>query len=222
MTEKIKVALVDDQTIIRKGLIKLFENHPHIQVVCEANNGKEIIEWFEQNYETSPVDIVLLDIQMPKMDGWEATEILVKKYDNLKIIGLSSYDNEAFIDRFIRCGGRGYLLKVQEVDEIVSAMEQVVEIGYYLSDRVPLSKVRELFANEEVTPFFNGSILSAQELKIVRLICEEKTSQEIADILYISKKTVESHRDRILHKIQARNMVGVAMYAIKHNIIDLK
>ena len=156
------------------------------------------------------------------MDGWEATEILVKKYDNLKIIGLSSYDNEAFIDRFIRCGGRGYLLKVQEVDEIVSAMEQVLEIGYYLSERVPLSKIHELIINNEVSPTFNTQVLSAQEIKVVRLICEEKTSQEIADLLFISKKTVESHRDRILQKIKARNMIGIAMYAIKHNIIDLK
>jgi DNA-binding NarL/FixJ family response regulator len=163
-----------------------------------------------------------MDIQMPNMDGWEATEILVKKYDNLKIIGLSSYDNEAFIDRFIRCGGRGYLLKVQEVDEIVSAIEQVVEIGYYLSERVPLSKIHELIINNEVSPIFNTQVLSAQEIKVVRLICEEKTSQEIADLLFISKKTVESHRDRILQKIKARNMIGIAMYAIKHNIIDLK
>jgi DNA-binding NarL/FixJ family response regulator len=163
-----------------------------------------------------------MDIQMPNMDGWEATEILVKKYDNLKIIGLSSYDNEAFIDRFIRCGGRGYLLKVQEVDEIVSAIEQVVEIGYYLSERVPLSKIHELIINNEFSPTFNTQVLSAQEIKVVRLICEEKTSQEIADLLFISKKTVESHRDRILQKIKARNMIGIAMYAIKHNIIDLK
>lgn len=221
MIEKIKVALVDDQTIIRKGLIKLFENHPHIQVVCEANNGKEIVEWFEQNYDTSPVDIVLMDIQMPIMDGWEATEILVEKYDNLKIIGLSSYDNEAFIDRFIHCGGRGYLLKVQEVDEIVSAMEQIFEIGYYLSDRVPISKIHELIIKNEVSPTFNTQSLSTQEIKVVRLICEEKTSQEIADLLFISKKTVESHRDRILQKVKARNMIGIAMYAIKHKIVDL-
>ena len=221
MIEKIKVANVDDQTIIRKGLIKLFENHPHIQVVCEANNGKEIIEWFVQNYETSPVDIVLMDIQMPIMDGWEATEILVDKYDNLKIIGLSSYDNEAFIDRFIHCGGRGYLLKVQEVDEIVSAMEQIFEIGYYLSDRVPISKIHELIIKNEVSPTFNTQSLSTQEIKVVRLICEEKTSQEIADLLFISKKTVESHRDRILQKVKARNMIGIAMYAIKHKIVDL-
>jgi DNA-binding NarL/FixJ family response regulator len=222
MNERIRVALVDDQTIIRKGLIKLFEIHPHIQIVCEANDGKEIIEWFEQQYERSPVDVVLMDIQMPTMDGFDATEILVQKYENLRIIGLSSYDNEVFIDRFISCGGRGYLLKVQEVDEIVSAIEQVLEIGYYLSDRVPISKIRELISNKEVSRTINEPLLSSQEIKIVRLICEEKTSQEIADLLFISKKTVESHRDRILQKIKAKNMIGIAIYAIKNNLIDLK
>lgn len=222
MGELIKVALVDDQTIIRKGLIKLLENQSHIQVVCEANHGKEIVEWFEQHYNNSPVDVVLMDIQMPEMDGFEATEILVRKYNELKIIGLSSYDNEAFIDRFIRCGGRGYLLKVQEIDEIVSAIEQVQGIGYYLSNRVPISKIRELISNQEISSTSNEPVLSIQEIKIVRLICEEKTSQEIADLLFISKKTVESHRDRILQKIKARNMIGIAIYAIKNNLIDLK
>jgi DNA-binding NarL/FixJ family response regulator len=162
-----------------------------------------------------------MDIQMPTMDGCEATEILVKKYDSIKIIGLSSDDNEAFIERFIHCGGRGYLLKVQEVDEIVSAMEQVVEIGYYLSDRLPISKIHELIINNEDSPSFNTQVLSTQEIKVVRLICEEKTSQEIAELLFISKKTVESHRNRILQKVKARNMVGIAMYATKHKIIDL-
>jgi DNA-binding NarL/FixJ family response regulator len=116
-------------------------------------------------------------------------------------------------------GGRGYLLKVQEINEVVAAIEQVVEVGYYLSERVPISKVKEYVNRKVVAPNFNTSVLSDQEIKIVQLICQEKTSQEIADMLFVSKKTIESHRDRILTKIKARNMVGIAMYAIKHQLV---
>jgi DNA-binding NarL/FixJ family response regulator len=156
------------------------------------------------------------------MDGWEATEILVRKYKNLKIIGLSSYDNEAFIDRFIKSGGRGYLLKAQEFDEIVSAIEQVADIGFYLTERVSLQKIKDFVNNKVLTPNFNTTNLSDQEIKIVQLICQEKTSQEIADFLCVSKKTIESHRDKILTKIKARNMVGIAIYAMKHKLIGFK
>jgi DNA-binding NarL/FixJ family response regulator len=220
MIEKIKVVLVADKTILRKELIKLLKNHPNIQIVCEANNVKEIIEWFEQNYETSWVDIVLIDLETPNLNVWEATEILFKKYDRIKIIGLSSYYNQDFIARFTHYGGRGYLLKVQEADEIVSAIEQVFELSNQMSDCLPISKIHEFIIKSEDSSSFNTQVLSTQEIKIIRLICEEKTSQEIADLLFISKKTVESHRNRIMQKVKARNMVGIAMYATKHNIVD--
>ena len=96
-----------------------------------------------------------MDMQMPNMDGWETTEILVRKYKNIKIIGLSSYDNEAFVDRLMKNGGRGYLLKVQEINEIVDAIEQVMESGYYITERVPMSKIQDFINKSNVVPSFN-------------------------------------------------------------------
>jgi DNA-binding NarL/FixJ family response regulator len=113
-------------------------------------------------------------------------------------------------------------LKAQEFDEIVSAIEQVTEIGFYLTERVSLQKIKDLVNNKVLTPNFNTTNLSDQEIKIVQLICQEKTSQEIADLLCVSKKTIESHRDKILNKINARNMVGIAIYAMKHKLIGFK
>lgn len=219
MKSEINVVIVDDQNLVRQGIIRLFEDHPHINVVHQASDGVEIINWFKETKNKIPVDVVLMDMQMPNMDGWETTEILVRKYKQLRIIGLSSYDNEAFVDRFIKNGGRGYLLKVQEMNEVVSAIEQVAELGYYVSERVPLTKIQDFLRKTVLLPAFNTSVLSDQEIKVVQLICQEKTSQEIADILFVSKKTIESHRDRILTKINARNMVGIALYAVKHNLV---
>lgn len=222
MKSEINVIIVDDQKLMRQEIIKMFEDHAHIKVVHEAADGIEIINWLKENNNQIQVDVILMDMQMQNMDGWEATELITRMYANIKVIGLSSYDNEAFVDRLMKNGGRGYLLKVQEINEIVTAIEQVMEIGYYLSERVPLSKIQEFLNNNIVYPSFNTSVLSKQEVRVVQLICEEMTSQEIADALFISRKTVESHRERIMAKIEAKNMVGIAMYAVKHQLVKFK
>ncbi len=222
MKSQINIVIVDDQKLIRQGIIKMLEEHQHINVVHEAADGIEIINWLKENKKKIQIDVILMDMQMPNMDGWEATELITRKYSRIKVIGLSSYDNEAFVDRLMKNGGCGYLLKVQEINEIVLAIEQVMENGYYFTDRVPVSKIQAYLNKRILVPSFNTSILSDQEIKIVQLICQEKTSQEIAKDLFIATKTVESHRERILAKVNAKNVVGIVIYAIKHQLVKFK
>jgi DNA-binding NarL/FixJ family response regulator len=220
MQSKINVVIVDDQKMIRQGIIGLLEKQEHLVVVHEASNGLEIINWFQNKPADLKVDVVLMDMQMPEMDGWETTDTLVRSYNDLKIIGLSSYDNAIFIDRLIQNGGRGYLLKDQEIQELVNAIEQVVAIGFYFTERVSLEKITKFVNSKQLITTFDTTDLTEREKRIVQLICTEKTNQEIADELFISKKTVESHRERIKAKIKAKNMIGIAIYALKHKLIE--
>lgn len=222
MKSKINIVIVDDQKLIRQGIKSLLDGHDHIEVLFEAANGQEVIKWIRESKSADLIDVVLMDMQMPELDGWAATEILVKRYENMKILGLSSYDNEAFIDRFIAAGGRGYLLKDQDIGEVVNAIEQVVDLGYYFSDRVSLAKISDFINVKKVVPTLKISDLSEREISIVQLICQEKTTAEIADTLFISPKTVQSHRERIMQKIKAKNVVGIVVYAFKYRLIEFK
>lgn len=222
MKSKINVVIVDDQALMRQGIKSLLEDNEDIEVVHEASNGVEIIKWFKEKPKELVVDVVLMDMQMPEMEGCEATEILVKRYEDLKIIGLSSYNNDVIIDRFIGKGGRGYLLKEQEIEEIVDAIEQVHSMGYYFSERVSLKQLSDFINLKKVVPTIVLSDLSEREIMIVQMICDQLTTPEIADKLCISTKTVQTHRERIMQKIKAKNVVGIALYAIKHKLVTIQ
>jgi DNA-binding NarL/FixJ family response regulator len=221
MKSKINVVIVDDHKLIRQGIKSLLEGHNHIQLVHEASDGFEITTWFKEGRGDTQVDVILMDMQMPKLNGWEATESLLKKDKNVKVIGLSSYDDDIFIEQFILSGGRGYLLKDQEIGEVVDAIEDVYESGYYFSDRVPIQKIKRFIHAGKINPNIKYTPLTNQEIKIVRMICEQLNTQEIADVLFVNKKTVETHRLRIMNKLKIKNMAGLVMYAVKQKLVKV-
>lgn len=222
MQSKINVVIVDDQALVRQGIIGLLEKNENIAVVKEAGNGMEIINWFKEKPANLEVDVVLMDMQMPELNGWDTTDYLIKKFPDLKILGLSSYNNEAFVDRLIANGGRGYLLKTQEIEDVVQAIEEVIKIGYYFSCQVSLNQISDFIKNRRIKPLYSHSRLTEREVNVLLLICQEKTTQQISQILFISIKTVETHRVNIMGKIGAKNMVGLAMFAIKHKLIEIE
>jgi DNA-binding NarL/FixJ family response regulator len=211
----IKLALADDQVLFRRGLSMLLRDMADVQVVFECGNGEELLLGLEGN----PVDIVLLDLQMPVMDGKEAMTKIKAKHPEVKVIVLSSHDEEEFIVPMIELGAHGYMLKTAEPNEIENAIGSVSENGFYFSEAVNRVMLHGLVSKHNVKPTFPEiDPLSEREIEVIRGICQEMTTTEIAGSLFISPRTVEYHRNNILLKTGARNVAGLVVYALTKGI----
>jgi DNA-binding NarL/FixJ family response regulator len=211
----IKLALADDQVLFRRGLSMLLRDMPEVQVVFECGNGEELLLGLHGN----AVDIVLLDLEMPVMDGKEAMRRIKKEFPGLKVIVLSSHDEEEFIAPMVELGAHGYMLKTAEPNEIENAIGSVSENGFYFSEAVNRVMLQGLVSKQNVKPTFPEiDPLSEREIEVIRGICQEMTTTEIAGSLFISPRTVEFHRNNILLKTGARNVAGLVVYALTKGI----
>jgi DNA-binding NarL/FixJ family response regulator len=218
MSKIINIALVDDEALFVEGLSLLFSNVQHINVTTTANSG---LEFLEDNLKTNFPDIVLVDIQMKPMDGFELVEALKDKYPDLKIIILSSHYKSNVLGHMIKLGVSAFIPKNANKELLVTAIESVNNTGVYFTqtDQEMLMQFMNS-KSKKLTLNVNGE-LSNREIEVVKLICCEHTNQEIADQLFLSKRTVESHRQRILEKVGAKNTVGLVVYAIANDIHSL-
>jgi DNA-binding NarL/FixJ family response regulator len=214
--KKIKLAVVDDQLLFRRGLVSLIKEFEEIDVIIEAENGKELITALKKRKP----HIVLLDLQMPVMDGIETTIYLHEKYPDVKILILTMHDDDEFILHLIEKGANGFLLKNNSIDIVIDAIYSIMENGYYFNDRVSKTMIKGLVRSKKIKPVFQSVNLSDREIEIIVLICRECTNKEISERLCLSIRTVESHRDRILEKTGAKNTVGIVMFALKNNLLD--
>lgn len=219
MSEKIKIVLVDDEQLILEGVKMLLSAKENISVDFMATSGAEILSHLETLESENFPDIIMVDVQMQPMDGFELVEILKKNYPNLKIIILSSHYKSSVLGYMIKLGVSAFLPKNSSKAVFIEAIEAVDKNGMYFTkeDHQMLStylnspaRKKSLFDNEET--------LTAREIDVVKLICQEKTNQQIADTLFLSPRTVESHRQRILDKIGAKNTVGIVIYAVVNEI----
>lgn len=214
-----RIALADDHTLFRKGMQKLIDELPGKQVVYDAAHGAELLQWLDSTSDKP--DVVLMDLNMPQMNGIEATRIIHNKYPDIKIIVLTVYDEEQFIVRLVECGADGYLFKNAEIAEVEKAIHDVTSNGFYFNDKM-LNAIRKGPALKNKNISFNSKVnLTRREQEILKLICNELTATEIADKLFISTRTVDGHRQNLLDKIGARNTAGLVIYAIKNKLLDL-
>lgn len=214
--KKIKLAVIDDQLLFRKGLIALLKDYEELDVIIEASNGKELLEQLKK----TKVDVVITDLEMPVMDGIELTENVHNKYPDIKILALTMHNEDSFVIHLIEKGANGFLLKDYDIELIIDAIYAVIENGYYFNDRVSKAMVKGLVKSNKILPKFNCIQLTPREITVVDLICKEFTNKEISNKLFVSPRTIDGHRERIMQKIGAKNVVGIIMYAMKNNLIE--
>jgi DNA-binding NarL/FixJ family response regulator len=212
---KRKVIIVDDHTLFRNGLRILLNTLEDYQVVAEAANGKQFIDLLEK----SVPDLVLLDINMPVMDGIEAATIAQKLYPDLKIITLSMYGEEDYYYKMVNAGVKGFVLKNSDIKEVKTALDVVYEGGSFFSSELLQNLVNSLKSSSKSKE--SHAELSEREMEILILICQGLSNQEIGDKLFISKRTVDKHRANILEKSESKNTAQLVVYAIKNKLVEL-
>jgi DNA-binding NarL/FixJ family response regulator len=221
MIDKIKIALIDDEPLFVEGLTFLFKNVKNIVVAKTATNGYELLDDLENISELNFPDIILVDIQMKPLDGFDLVEMLKKKYSNIKIIILSSHYKTNVVGHMIKLGVSAFIPKNANKKSLITAIESVYEHGIYFSKSDQEMLIQFMGSNSKRSVFNNNEELSNREIEVLKLICNEYTSQEIADKLFISKRTVEGHRQKVIDKIGAKNTVGLVIYAIANKLHTL-
>lgn len=221
MIDKIKITLIDDEPLFIEGLTLLFKNVKNIVVTKTATNGYELLDDLENTSEFNFPDIILVDIQMKPLDGFDLVEMLKKKYSNIKIIILSSHYKTNVVGHMIKLGVSAFIPKNANKKLLITAIESVYEHGIYFSKSDQEMLIQFMGSNSKRSIFNNNEELSNREIEVLKLICDEYTSQEIADKLFISKRTVEGHRQKVIDKIGAKNTVGLVIYAIANKLHSL-
>lgn len=217
MKYSIRLIIADDHEIFRDGLALMLSRQKDITLIAQAGDGKELLELTELH---NP-DVIITDIKMPVMDGIQASKHILQKFPDIKIIALSMFDEESLIVDMLEAGAKGYLLKNADKQEILDAIETVYEDKTYYCHHTS-ARLTNMIVRSNFNPYKKKEPVSFndRELEIIKLICQQNSSKEISDKLFLSSRTVEGYRTKILEKMNARNTVGVVVYALKHNLIE--
>lgn len=219
MNYNIRLAIADDHEIFRDGLVLMLSKQQDVSLVGQAGNGRELLDLVAAEQP----DVVMTDIKMPVMDGIEATKLLLQKFPSLKIIALSMFDEENLIVDMLEAGARGYLLKNADKQEILDAINNVFEDKTYYC-RHTSARLASMIVKSRFNPYRKTEPISfnEREKEIIRMICQQCTTQEIGEKLFLSKRTVEGYRTKILEKMNVKNTAGVVIFALRHHLITEK
>ena len=214
----INVALVDDHALLRSGLASVIGSFGDYKVVFEADNGKHFLEQLKTNPEP---EIVLLDITMPEMDGFETAQWIKEHRPHIKVLVLSMMDNDASIIRMLKHGAKGYILKDSRPDILKSALYDVMNKGFYLNELVTGKLVHFINQSEKDNKEVYAVSLNDKEIEFLKLCCTEKSYKEIADSMDVSPRTVEMHRSNLFEKLGTTSRVGLVLYAIRNGLVKI-
>ena len=213
--EKIRILLADDHKIFRDGMKSLLQKEKDLQIVDEAQNGLDVIE----KLNNMDIDVVLMDIDMGVSNGLETTENIKKQFPDVKVLILSMLELHEYIIKALEAGATGYIHKNAGIDEVLSAIRSVAKGDSYFSKEVS-SKILDYINKPKASTKRKDIPLTAREIEVLKLIAEEYSNPEIANKLYISIRTVDTHRRNLLEKLSAKNTAGLVKYAIKEGLLE--
>jgi len=214
------VAIIDDQNLFRQSLAIMISSEPTLQLVADAQSGADFLDMLK-NIPLLP-EVILLDMNMPGMNGIELNEILHAQYPSLKVIVLSVHTQERVIAKMINAGASAYLAKNCNKEELITAIQTVYTTGFYINKQTLIAIQAASAQRNKAIKNLNAPFdLTSRELEILELICKECGSAEIAEKLFLSVRTVEGHRNSLLLKTQSRNTAGLVLYAIRHQLFEV-
>jgi two-component system, NarL family, invasion response regulator UvrY len=218
-TLKPGVVLVDDHVLLRNGLASLIRGFGEYDVLFEACGGKDLIRQLQNGRLP---DIILLDINMPEMDGYDTACWLRRNFPEIKVLALSMYDTDSAIVRMLKNGAKGYVLKDIDAGVLKVALDSVLEKGFYYTDMVTGKLIHTISTLDDPEMRMRRLLaLNERELEFMKLVCTEWTYKEIADRMYLSPRTIDGYRDALFEKLNVRTRVGLAMYAVRSGIVSL-
>jgi len=213
----IKIVLAEDHAMFRQALASMLNFETHFNVVGEVGNGRELMTILKS---VEP-DILLMDIEMPVMNGHEAFHLIRKKHPDLRIIIVSMYDDDGLVSEFISAGARAYLTKDTPIDQLFAAINKVYNEGFYFNDKTSKALVTGMRKEKNNNSVFDELSLTKREIDVLKTICAGKTNVEISKMLNISASTVDFHRKNIYKKTKCNNVADVIKYAIKHGFLNV-
>jgi len=215
----LKVILAEDHNIVRNGIRMLLENEPDVEVIAEATNGRQVLEFLEKNTEAG---LILADINMPVMDGMTMLKVIKSDYPQVKVVFLSMLDNEKYLIQAFTEGAWGYVLKNVSSQELVFSLRQVNNGSRYLCTELALNLLDRALQKNTVftTPLESKIDFSQREVEVLQLIAEGLTNTEIAEKIFISKRTVEGHRQSLLEKTNSKNTATLIRFAVLNGFIS--
>ncbi|MEQ6124917.1 response regulator transcription factor [Pseudotenacibaculum sp. MALMAid0570] len=221
MKNKIQIVIADDEQLFRKGMRFLLERDEAFEILFEAGDGQELVDRLKISEEKP--DIILMDLKMPNLNGVEATKVVHKDYPDVKIIALTSYGGKTFIINMIDVGASSYLLKNTSPKDVIFTIKEVYEKGFYYDETVMKMIHENLLSSsgKKIRSDLDKKLLSKREIEVLELICGEYTTNEIAEKLFISPRTVDGHRNNLLLKTGSKNVAGLVIYGIQKKLIEL-
>ena len=217
MSQPIRIAIAEDHQLMRQGIVSLLSEEDDFEIIFDVGDGAQLLE----QLKSKPVDIILLDLDMPVVNGQQALKVITDKYPETHAIIISMFYSDEFIKECITIGARGFLPKNSDIEIVIDAIRAVYNQGYYFDDKISLELLNQLVSSKHVEPKFSDEILTEKEIEVLQLVCEGKTNKEISDILNKSARTIEHTRARIYEKSNSKNIAGLVIYAIKNQLYKI-